>query len=135
MLFFAAPYAEDGDDDDHHDGGGGGGGAAAAGAGAAAVAAVAAGDVPVIRILAKLLASTVTCPFLYAQFRVASQNNRIRNCYYIWGATSAPISSVKDAESGKPWVRFGSSSKQTDDISGSKSKGQNEGDGTILKKK
>ena len=109
----AAPYAEDGADDDDDDGGGGGGGGAAAGAGAgaAAAAAAAAGDVPVIRIVA---ASTVKAPVpkLYAQFRDVKENNRSRFCYYIWGAISAPISSVKYAESGKPWVRFGSSSKR-----------------------
>ena len=109
-AIFAAPNVEDGaDDDDHDGGGGGGGGGAAAGAGAGA-----ADGGPVIRIVAMLPAPTVkgTGPQLFAQFRVASQNNRIRNCYYIWGAISAPISSVKYAESGKPWVRFGSSSKR-----------------------
>jgi hypothetical protein len=108
-AIFAAPNVEDGADDDDHDGGGGGGGGGAAGAGAGA-----ADGGPVIRIVAMLPAPTVkgTGPQLFAQFRVASQNNRIRNCYYIWGAISAPISSVKYAESGKPWVRFGSSSKR-----------------------
>ena len=51
-------------------------------------------------------------PKLYTTFRSAACDNNVVECFYIWGATSAPISAVKDANTTKPWVSFGSSTRR-----------------------
>ena len=49
---------------------------------------------------------------LFTTFRSAAYHNNVVECFYIWGATSAPISAVKDANTSKPWVSFGSSTRR-----------------------
>jgi len=51
-------------------------------------------------------------PKLFRTFRYGKKGNNLVPSFYIWGATSAPISAVKEAGTSKPWVSFGSSPRR-----------------------
>ena len=57
-------------------------------------------------------ASRARAAKLFSTFRNKQDRNLIVQCYYIWGATSAPLASVQDGTSSSPWVRFGFSPRR-----------------------